>query len=75
MTKQSAIKQLETIIGKLSKINFHIEDSSLGDAINEVAYTRNKLREGKIEVRKFTKKKVGDYIHTTTTKFPRQIDC
>lgn len=57
MTKQSAIKQLETIIGKLGKLAYHIEGNNLGDAISTIAYTRDKLQSGGIEVRKFKKKK------------------
>lgn len=55
MTKQSALKQLETIIGKLSHLNYHIEGNNLEDAIKEVAYTRDNLRSNKIEVRKIKK--------------------
>jgi len=52
MTKQSALKQLETVIGKLSQLNYHIEGNSLQSAIREVAYTRDKLESNQLSIRK-----------------------
>ena len=52
MTKQSALKQLETIIGKLSNLNYHIVGNQLQDAIREAAYVRDKLQSNQLEIRK-----------------------
>ena len=52
MTKQSALKQLETIIGKLSNLNYQIEGNQLQSAIREIAYTRDKLQSNQLKVRK-----------------------
>lgn len=55
MTKQAALKSLESIIGKLSNLNYHIEGNPLQEAIREVAYARDKLQSNQIEVRKIKK--------------------
>ena len=55
MTKQSALKQLETIIGKLSNLNYHIEGNQLQDAVREVAHVRDRLQSNDLEVRKIKK--------------------
>ena len=52
MTKQSALKQLETIIGKLSRLNYHIDGNQLQEAIRESAYVRDKLQSNQVELRK-----------------------
>lgn len=51
MTKQSALKQLETIIGKLSRLNYHIEGNQLQEAIRATAYTRDKLQSNQLKLR------------------------
>lgn len=43
MTKSSALKQLETIIGKLGHLNYHIEGNALQEAIRQTANVRNRL--------------------------------
>jgi len=43
MNKSSALKQLDTIVGKLMKLNYNIEGSPLNEAIKEVAHVREKL--------------------------------
>jgi hypothetical protein len=55
MTKQSALNQLETIIGKLSHLNYHIEGNQLQDAIRETAYVRDKLQGNQLTIRKIKK--------------------
>lgn len=40
MTTQSALKSLETVIGKLSHLNYHIDGNQLQTAIREVARVR-----------------------------------
>lgn len=52
MTTQSAIKQLETVIGKLSHLNFHIEGNQLQTAIREVANIRDRLQSKDLKVKK-----------------------
>jgi hypothetical protein len=52
MTKQSALKQLETIIGKLSYLNYNIEGNQLQDAIREAASVRDRLQSNQLTVRK-----------------------
>lgn len=54
MTKQAALKQLETIIGKLGNLNYHIEGNQLQTALREVAYTRDKLESNQIKVKKIS---------------------
>jgi hypothetical protein len=55
MTKQSAIKQLETIIGKLSHLNYHIEGNQLQEAIRETAYVRDRVQSNQLDIRKIKK--------------------
>lgn len=57
MTKQSALNQLETIIGKLSHLNYHIDGNQLQEAIRETAYTRDKLQSNQLSMRKIVKTK------------------
>lgn len=52
MTKQSALKQLETIIGKLSHLNYQIEGNQLQTAIRETANVRNKVESNQLKIRK-----------------------
>lgn len=55
MSKSSAIKQLETIIGKLSHLNYHIEGNQLQSATREVASVRDRLQSNQLSVRKIKK--------------------
>lgn len=55
MKKRDALKSLETVIGKLSHLNFHIEGNQLQDAIRATAYVRDRLQSGELGIRK-TKK-------------------
>jgi len=55
MSKQQAIKSLETIIGRLSNLNYRIDGNALQEAIREVAHARDKLQSGDIEMRKIKK--------------------
>ena len=57
MTKQSILNQLETIIGKLVHLNYHIEGNQLQDATREVAHVRDRMQRGDMEVKKFPKAK------------------
>jgi hypothetical protein len=58
MTKQSALKSLDTVIGKLMHLQYHIDGStSLQEAIREVAYVRDKLLSGHNTMKSFGKKK------------------
>lgn len=43
MTKQSTINQLETVIGKLSNLNYVIEGNRLQEAIRMVAKVRDNI--------------------------------
>lgn len=52
MTKKSALNQLETIISKLSKLNYHIDGNQLQQAIREADYVRNKLQGGLLDIKK-----------------------
>lgn len=53
--KAATLKQLETIIGKLSNLNYKIEGNQLQDAIRQVAYVRDKLQSNQITIRKVKK--------------------
>jgi hypothetical protein len=55
MTKTSVIKQLETIIGKLSNLNYHIEGNQLQEAIRETSYCRDKVQSNQLTIRKIKK--------------------
>ena len=55
MRKATAIKQLETIIGKLSNLNYVITGNQLQDAIREVAHVRDRLQSNTLEIRKTRK--------------------
>jgi hypothetical protein len=57
MTKQSAIKQLETTLSKLQKLNFNLEGNALGEAISQVAHVRDGLQSGREFVRKAATKR------------------
>lgn len=53
MTKTTALNQLETIIGKLSNLAYHIDGSTdLQEAIRKVANVRDKLESGQNKIRK-----------------------
>lgn len=52
MTNSAAIKQLETVIGKLSNLNYHIEGNQLQTAIREVASVRDRLQSKQLKVKK-----------------------
>jgi hypothetical protein len=52
MTKSSALKQLDTIIGKLSHLNYHIQGNTLQSAIRDTAYARNLLQSSQVKIRK-----------------------
>lgn len=52
MTNASAIKQLETCIGKLSYLNYHIPGNQLQTAIREIAYVRDRLESKQLTVKK-----------------------
>lgn len=51
MTKQQAIKSLESIISKLIHLNAKIEGNQLQDAINKVAYVRDKAEQGQLKIK------------------------
>ena len=51
-SKSATLKQLETIIGKLSSLNYTIEGNQLQQAIREVAYVRDKLQSNQLTIRK-----------------------
>jgi hypothetical protein len=52
MSKAAIIKQLETVIGKLSSLNSKISGNQLQDAIRETARVRNRIQSGDLEIRK-----------------------
>lgn len=52
MSKQQILKSLESLIGKLSNLNYKIEGNQLQDAIRETAYVRDKLQTGQLTIRK-----------------------
>lgn len=52
MSKQQALKSLESIIGKLSHLNYKIEGNQLQTAIREVAHVRDRVQKGDLEIRK-----------------------
>jgi hypothetical protein len=49
LSKNAALKQLETVMSKLTRLNFKISGNHLGDAIKEVAYLRDKIQSGEIK--------------------------
>jgi len=57
MSKQQAVKSLESIIARLSSLNYKIEGNELHDAIGQVAYVRDKVRSGEMELRKIKRRK------------------
>lgn len=52
MSKPSALKSLDAIIGKLSSLNYNIEGNALQQAIREVAHVRDKLQSNQLTIRK-----------------------
>lgn len=50
MTKQAAIKSLETVIGKLIHLNGNIQGNQLQEAIREVAHIRDRLQSNDLSV-------------------------
>jgi len=52
MSKSSALKQLETIIGKPSALNGIIEGNQLQTAIREVASVRDRVERSQLKIRK-----------------------
>jgi hypothetical protein len=52
MRKQQAEKMLETVIGKLSHLNYNIQGNQLQEAIREVADVLNRLKTGELKIRK-----------------------
>jgi hypothetical protein len=57
MRKQSIVNQLETVIGRLSNLNYKIEGNQLQTAIREVAYVKDRLINDDLSIRKFNRKK------------------
>lgn len=57
MSKAALVKQLDTIIGKLSNLNYKIEGNQLQQAIRETANVRDRLQSNQLNVRKTTKQK------------------
>ena len=51
MSKQSALKSLESIIGKLSSLNGQIQGNQLQTAIREVANVRDRVENGQLKVK------------------------
>lgn len=56
-TKLSLAKSLDSIIGRLMDINFKLEGNQLQDAMRSVAYVKDRLESGDIEIKKFKKSK------------------
>jgi hypothetical protein len=52
MSKQKTIKSLDSVIGRLIHIGSKLEGNQLQEAIREVAYVRDKLQSGQIDIRK-----------------------
>ena len=52
MSKAATIKTLDSIIGKLSHLNYKIEGNTLQTAIREVAYAKNLLETNQVKLRK-----------------------
>lgn len=52
MTRYQIIQQLETTIGKLSKLNYVIVGNQLQEAIREVANVRDRVRAHELNIRK-----------------------
>jgi len=57
MRKQAVINQLETVIGKLSNLNYKIEGNQLQEIIREVARVRDRVAGNDLSLRKFNTKK------------------
>lgn len=55
MTRYETIRQLETIIGKLSKLNYAIIGNQLQEAIRETAHVRDRVRAHELDIRKINK--------------------
>jgi hypothetical protein len=49
LSKSAALKKLETVMSKLTQLNFQIQGNHLHDAIREVAYVRDKVQSGDIK--------------------------
>lgn len=51
MQKSAAIKSLQSVIGKLSNLNYHIDGNQLQTAIREVASVISKLETKQLKMK------------------------